>query len=626
MAKKNNETHSIIDGLIAGIKSQITVNTSCIPNIIDFCYSPEYLNLKDNSTNPIDLYPLQEIALKSFYRGTIGNENLILTDTEIKLLQDNEMEYVIDKFNSGNLFRECVLAWGRRSGKDMITSFIAAYEAMRILEVPGGNPFAYYHIKEGNPIYILTVANSDPQAQILFNDIKSAILNSPYFQDKIGDEGKAIDSRSICLLTPHDKEANKERIKKGMEPTKGSIVILAGHSNSDSLRGKRTIALLLDEVAAYKSTSGSSSGETIVNSLIPSTNDFKIFYTENGIKKDRLDSKIVYISSPRGKDGVFWRTYQKAFDPELGVQTFVMRAPTWKVNLIHSKESCRRDFSSMPEQEFAMELGAEFAGLEGEKFISDEYVDKAISYDLVQKEVGVPGVFYYAHLDPASSSHNYALVIIHVEDYIKSIPVGDGDRVKRERRKKFIVDHIKVWSPSPGKMIDFNEVDNYVIMLSKRFRFAMISYDTYESISSMQKLRKNGIPVKITQFRKRYKVEIYRNLENLLITGDVLIPGQGPFAKLLELELKNLKRKWTPGGGFKIGPNEEGDVKTDDVIDALAGACGVAANAIISGYAKPETVYMPLSRDSTPTWRIGQGVYTNPMFQYYNSKFGIGGH
>lgn len=624
MAKKDKNNFSVLfDEMIASVKSQAEVKTDYIPDIITFCEDPVYLNICDNPGNPINLYPLQKISLKCFYRGTKGNENLQLTNEERELLIAKKLQYVIDKFDNSESFRELVLVWGRRGGKDLVCSLIACYEAMRLLEIPGGNPYAYYGIKSGNPIYILTVASSDHQAKILFNDIKAAIQNSPYFQDKIGDNGRAIDQSKVYLLTPADKKENYEREKKGLDPIRGNVVIQAGHSNSDTLRGNRTFALLLDEVATYKTTAGASGGESIFTALAPSTNDFRVHYkNEKGETEDRLDSKIVLISSPRGKEGLFWRMYNQCFDKEMGKQRFAMRAPTWEVNLQHTRESLRRDFANMTEQEFNMEFGAEFAGLEGEKYLPDEYIDKAIYSELGQRQHGLPGILYYAHLDPAASSHNYALVVIHIENYIKAIPIGESGKVRKEQRKRFVVDHIKVWTPTSNRGIDFRLVDDYVIQLSKRFRFAMVSYDGYESRQSIQKLRRAGIPVKLTEFRPRYKEEIYRNLEHLFITGDIALPSIGPHAKLLELELKNLKRRWIPSGGFKIGPNEEGEVKTDDVVDALSGACGTAYNTAISGLPKPETVYMPILRDNY-SWRIGQGSYTQGQFNQMNQKFSI---
>jgi len=503
--------------------------------------------------------------LKSNYLKKILSDDIIWMPIKsiTTLGEQRTFDLSIDDDNCHNFIANNIVS--HNSGKDMVTSLLACYEAMRLLEIPGGNPFTYYGIKAGNPIYILTVASSESQAKILFNEIKTVILSSPYFQDKIGDNGKAIDTSRVFLLTPADKAENEERAKKGIEPIRGNIVILAGHSHSDTLRGHRCFALLLDEIATYPMTSGSGGGEVIFSALSPSTNDFRVQYKENGEIKTRLDSKIVAISSPRGKEGIFWRMWNQCFDKELGRQRFGMRAPTWDVVLRADREDIRRDYPAMTEQMFNMEFGAEFAGLEGEKFIADEYIDKAINPEMGQRLVGVPGIFHYGHVDPAASSNNYAFIIIHVESYIKEIRMPDTHKTKREQRKRFVVDHMKIWTPTTKAGINFEVVDQYVINMSKRFRFTMVSYDAFESRASMQKLRRAGVPVKLTSFRKRYKVEIYKNLEQLLLSGDIVLPGHGPHAKLLEMELKNLKRLWTPSGGFKIGPNEEGEVKTDDL-------------------------------------------------------------
>jgi hypothetical protein len=74
---------------------------------------------------------------------------------------------------------------------------------------------------------------------------------------------------------------------------------------------------------------------------------------------------------------------------------------------------------------------------------------------------GKAGVYYFAHLDPATSSHNYALVMAHKEVYF------DKENMKKDWR--IIVDHIKYWSPAPNRPILIDEVDEYVASLNVRF-------------------------------------------------------------------------------------------------------------------------------------------------------------
>lgn len=612
-----------IDDIISQIKVQASpsIGSTYIPNIIEFCDSPIYLDMPNNGIN---LYPMQRIILKSFYRGQPGNESLFLTDDELLLLKNYNLNNVIEKYESEELFRELVLVLGRRSGKDLMTSLMALYEAMRLLEMPGGSPFKTYHsIAPGNPIYILTVATAAGQAKILFNEMKSRMIMSKYFKDKIG----AWESDSIWLLTPEDKLNKQKLIEEGLqtasEQEKGTIVIMSGHSNSDSLLGKRYWCIVYDEVASYKNTGGSSSGERLYSALGPGTSDFvrTIGHDESGLPITQTDSKIISISSPRSESGILFKLHNDAPDTPSRLS---FRLPTWKVNLALTERTLRQEHKYMTPTEFSMEFGAEFSGMSGEKFVPDKYVDDAISLGvemgIAQKEVGIPGVVYYVHIDPASSSHNYALLLLHVEDRIKQTPSKDPKhahkphRIEKEKYKLFVIDHIKIWQPKEGAGISPKEIDQYVIDLNKRFRIGLVTYDIWNSDSSIEKLRSKGIPTKLTPFRSTYKMNIYQNLETILINNHLAMPYKGPDAQLLEMELKCLKRIYT-AHGFKIKPDKEAHVTTDDLADCLAGACAIASNMFISSYPKSGTANMPVMRgNSAHVWHIGHGSFTSQQY------------
>ena len=614
MFKKKIDYNNVFHNLKSKIMMESADEESYLPNIIEFCESSKYLNL---SGQGINLYPVQKIILKTFYRGQKGNETLQLTDEDMQILQDYKLDNVINKYNSEYLFRELVLILGRRSGKDFITSLMALYEAMWLLEVPGGSPFSYYNIATGNPIHILTVATSAPQASILFKEIKTRIQFSPYFKSRIG----KIESDRIYLLTPEDKDNNKKLIDDGMDSsvTPGNVVVLSGHSNSEGLLGYRCFALLLDEVASFKTTTSALSGDRIYSALAPSTADFRNphKFSPDTNSKDYpdglyvLDSKIISISSPRAEEGILYRLYKEANETP---ERLVFKLPTWKVNIKFPEQALRREFKLMGPAEFAMEFGAEFSGVGGEMYIPDKYVDEAMEMGrelgLHQAIAGKPGTIYYAHLDPASTSHNYALVILHVEDRIRSKENEHGIRVK-EKIKFFVVDHIMAWKPSTTDAINVGTVDEYIIDLSHRFRFGMVSYDSWNSTQSIAKLRSKGIPSKVTHFRTQYKMHIYNHLEHLLINHQIALPPTGPWAITLIQELKHLKRIFRPTG-FRIKPDPEAPITTDDCADALAGACGSALDVAYGGYPKSGIVELPQTRsgEQNQIWRIGQGIFT----------------
>lgn len=553
------------------------------------CYSPSREKIKNIN-----------IRLKDTFLDNVVNDSILWMP--IKSIEfsgkQRTFDVAVDGENKHNFVANGIIT--HNSGKDLVCSILALYEIMKLLEIPGGDPFSYYGIAKGNPIYILTVANSQDQAKILYTDIKEKLQRSPYFRDKIG----FIEADRIYLLTPSDKHFNQQMEEDGLSDakTKGSVVIMCGHSNSEGLLGKRIYALLLDEVASFKKSTVDAGD--MYSRLGPSTADFRSPTQVDQNGEHILDSKIISISSPRGQEGILWYLYKTSKETPTRL---VFKLPTWEVRPKLTRDMLRREYSFMNEGEFMMEFGAEFSGTAGEKFIPDHYVDEAVEIGVQvkahQRLFGYKGVAYYAHLDPAVSSHNYALVILHVEDRIRSLEKENGTFVK-EKYKFFVVDHIKVWTPGLQDSININEVDDYIIQLSKHFRFVSVSYDSFDSYSSMQKLRKAGIPTKRTPFRRSYTITIFDMLEHLLVNHQIALQCKGPHAELLQLELKGLKRKYGPNG-YRIGPDPEGTIKSDDAAESLAGAIGVASDAAYQGYVRSGTVYMPQAQSMGRSWNIG---------------------
>ena len=546
--------------------------TSGVPSIIDFVESPDYLGLPHYKTTPINLYPLQRIVLKIFYRGSVGNEDIELTKEELDIIEDfglncDDNGDLSEKFNSGKLFRELILVWGRRSGKDFIVSILALYEAMKLLESPNGDPYSLYNLGPGAPFTILTVANSSSQAQILFREIKDKMLRSPYFADKISPEN--MNQESISLLTPADKKQNEEFKKRGLPLLPGSVEIRCGHSNSDTLAGIGCFCLLLDEIGLYKQTAGASGGDAIFRTLTPSVSTYvrkedvkdengNVIIDEDGnpAQKSAYDGKIICISSPRGKEGVFYELYRHSPDVK---HRLMCRMPTWKVNPNHTEESLHELFPEMTEEEFSMEFGAMFSGTAGQTFFSRDLVDRAFKNNLKIKSHGEPNAKYFMHLDPATSSHNYALTICHKERFINE-KTGKMDW-------KIVMDHVKYWTPKPGFPIVNREIEDYILVISRKFYLALVTFDQWNSTESIKRLNEFGIPAKMTRFTKRYKILIYDNLYNLVSANKIELPHH----ELLKNEMLYLQRRYMPTG-YRVFAKKDGLVRTDDLVDSLAGA------------------------------------------------------
>jgi hypothetical protein len=356
---------------------------------------------------------------------------------------------------------------------------------------------------------------------------------------------------------------------------------------------------VLDEVAMFKQTGGSSSGDVIYMSMTPALNRFsvpmeqrglygEILRDENGkpllvyetdahgriIKlpngeakiKKRFDSKVFTISSPRGKEGILWKLYETS--PK-NPQLMMVKLPTWVVNPNNSEESLREANKHMTEEQFLMEFGAEFSGMAGENFFSRDQAISCFRHGLKMRAAGIAPWVYFAHLDPARNSSNYALVVVHREYFMNP--------KTRESDFRIVVDHIKHWHPLPNKPIDLEEIDEYMLALRKRFHLGLVTYDSWSSAHSIKKLQRNGIPAKETPFTGTYKMQIYNNLKTLVEQGKVFIP---PY-DLLQREMINLQCK-RRDFGFRIYHKEEGECTTDDVVDCLAGACYLTVVADIN--------------------------------------------
>ena len=584
MARKYNKS-SNFDSLSHAIQ-KIKIDASAaskepeIVDIITFCDSPLYLNLPNNGLN---LYMAQRIILKTFYMGDIGNKNVKLTKEEWGWLYANEANEIKDgdeyernikdviqkllrKERDSSLprFSLLQLVLGRRSGKTLLASIITAYEAYKLLVINDGDPQGHYRLPSGDEIAIINVALSQDQATILFDAITARIRDSTFFQGKIA----GATSDEIRLFTKKDFE-RKEKQKELKVP--GSILLRCGHSNPDSLAGRNAILILFDEMAFFDET-GKVTGKYFYNRLKPSLSRF---YKQNA-------GKIVMISSPNTRMGIFWETfeYSKAEDTTLSYQL-----PTWTVN-----DEVPYDLPEMQKDRrqnidvFRIEFGAQWAaaGSFGNLF-DPGTIDRCIRGDLMPHTKPQPMFNYYLHVDPAKGGNNYSAVLVAKERYTNHLG---------KKRNRCILAGAWVWRPVPGIGLQFNSIDKDVIKICSIFHPLIVSYDDYHSVHSLQLLRAHGVNTRQIPFNRHVKMKIYQNLMDLMAyepQPELYLYDDGGEASLLIQELKALKKKRIQRG-FAILTDKHGDVTTDDLSDCLAGACAAANEGLQPALPEPVVV------------------------------------
>lgn len=474
-----------------------------------------------------------------------------LTLEEMADLKISDSERVRDQIlrKISKPFTDLVLVLGRRSGKSMLTSIIALYEAYRFIKM--GNPQEFFGLLDDDLITILNVAGSEEQGiDAIFVKIKALATDSQFFKKYINTERTS--SQSMLIWTPANLEKNKIRKEEGLPLLPGSIEIKSGTSKAATQVGKTCAVIIIDEVAEMiKKDDSKMSDSELYNKLKPSLASFGKF------------GKICVISNPLAKEGILWKLYNNSFRNDANPLMFQL--PTELCNPSIEKEwleAQRREDSEV----FEMQYMARFSEGATEPLIPPVLIDLAFNQRRKRSLYGTPGINYFAHADPAFNSDNYAIAIVHVEER----PIPDGN----DYLKYVIVDHVEMWSPRNSRekvMID--EVDNYIIDLCKRkFNIVSLSYDQWQSISSIQKMQKNGIRALETRFTASYVEKIYETLVHLMQDERLEIYGSGVWVPEIKDQLLFLQKKYNRRG-FKV---QAAAGHYDDIPDAIAGATYMA--------------------------------------------------
>ena len=549
---------------------------SGIVDIITFCDSPQYLDLLGSNFN---LWLCQRIILKIFYMGTRGNENLKLTKEDWEWLYVNNkdeerdgavyekninevIEKILRKEKENFTFNELHLCIGRRGSKTILSSIVSAYEAYKLLIIGNGNPHKFYGLPEDEDIAIINVALSQNQAGRMFSQIQARLRNSKFFQGRIAKETAA----EIRLYTDTDLKKKNEGSSLSIQ---GSVVIVCGHSNPDTLRGYSTILILFDELAFYDEQ-GKTTGSAFYSALEPSTRKFKKFG----------DGRLVEISSPNTTVGIFYDIFLNA---KKSNHILSFQLPTWCINDDISYESLEEERKRNLDN-FTVEYGAQWAksGIFGNYFDPGS-VDRCVRTDIVPHRR--PERFnYFLHVDPALNGDRYVAVLVAKEGYTNHIG---------QRRIRVRLANIFVWQPEPGIGLLFNEIDKQILQICNIFHPISVSYDQMYSENSMQLLRSHGVNIIRTSYNRSFKNKIYQNLKDMMTYQPHPELWLYDDQRLL-LEMKALKFRPT-ARGLSLVTDKHGETKTDDLVDALAGAVAMASEKVRAA--------LPLTVSVNTGWR-----------------------
>lgn len=512
-----------------------------------------------------NLFPMQKLILKAYYGLPLDDsEKTIPLSDELNqkvtgwFTEKEMMDYLIEnrrtnlkEYVIGKTRRELLLVCGRRASKSNIVSLICGYEAYRMIKL--GNPQSYFGFPSGSEINITTVASDSRQAMTLFNMIKSKAEECAFLKSRL----EGLSQTYLSLRTDNDIQLNRS----------ASIYVYCAGAGSSLLRGRNNLVVVMDE-AAHFAKMGKSSLADVWQSLTPSVATF----VPKG--KSIGEGKIITLSSPLSKSGMFWEKYRSSYDYTDDVLMFQMYTSMINrnvdTNFLRSEQRKNRDL-------FRCEYGGEFSDtVEGwiDPEVLEKSVDKTRTFNLLK---GNPKYSYFMGIDYGGKNDGTALAIVHKED--ENFIVLDYADV-------FYAKLSDVWESVAGYYKDVNRsfVEEEVIPLSRfadvvkflceKFNIVEGWFDQFNGYGLLELLKER----KLNQFVMKnvsasLNFQVFQTTKSLLNTGllklfnhPVLIP-----------EMASLDEKKEGANMIVEAPQRAG--YHDDISDAVVRAVWSAYNS-----------------------------------------------
>lgn len=477
----------------------------------------------------------------------------VMTEAQYLAKQFAEGRCNIGTVIQGQERREMVLSVGRRSGKTEMSSCIAAYETYRLLSK--GDPQTYYGVPPSENIQLISFATDKDQAGILYQKVSGYFRGCSFFAPYTANNTQTY----ARFQTPKDIERYGSYQN---DPTaKATIKVTFRSSVAKGSRGAGNIVVILDEMAHF-TDNGQSSADAVYSAVVPSTATFSPKDPRDRRKAiGPVEAKIIAISSPLGKQGVFYQLFGDGFrGGSVGDNRLSFQAATWEVNPTIPAEFFEAEYVK-DARTFFTEFGAEFTDrtrgwLDGEKDLL-----ACVNPDLRPRNRAPARMPHFAGVDIALVGDATAIAIGHndedgriVVDLVDSIKAGEGDFASYER-------------------LDFQEVADWIADHARRFHITEGIFDQWSGIPMEQALQAKGLsqfesvhhtPVLTSQMYQNFKDMMF---DKRLMLYDWPIPDGAAhceyITQLLELQAEYKSKYVTIVQAPKVAG------KHDDLSDAL---------------------------------------------------------
>ena len=453
-------------------------------DVITFCESPEYLNLK--------LKPKQAESLWKF-------------------------NHEKDKETGLAMWKELVAMVGMRSGKTVMGSCQEAYELYCLLMLD--DPAAHYGLVPGQEIYLINVAASETQSKdTVFAQLRARVDNSQWFK------------KYIAYLKSFGRMRRGDYLFRDLENklefNDKHIMCLSMNSNSLTNVGKTAKFVIFDELAKFKTTEGKDSADEVYSSISRATQTFG------------WNGHVWSISSPLSDDDKIVELSETARKGEIkGMLGYVM--PTWEFNPSITRESLDREYKKDPilaDRDFGC-----VPPRAHQDFIADPealkpfiFRGKRPIFSCTRKVVMKPSpngdlrpmvqlqpdfelphsraFAYHGHGDPGHADDSFCFGVSHLEIRQRQ------DRSSILNYPVVVQDLLLEWKPDPSKneTVDFLDVKETIKYIHERIGLSHVTFDKWNSVMLIQELLDFGIQAEDLKFTDQGQFQHYMTLKRLI--------------------------------------------------------------------------------------------------------------
>ena len=447
---------------------------------------------------------------------------------------------------------ESFVANGLTNHNTTVSACISAYETYRLLSK--GDPQAYYGLPKTNTIQLISVATDKDQAGLLYQEVSGHYRACGFFTQYTANNTMSY----ARFQTPKDIEQTGSY--QSDPGAKATIKVTFRSCIAKGLRGAGNIVIILDEVAHF-TDEGQSSADAVYTAVVPSSAAYSPKSPKN---KQRpigpVESKVILISSPLGRQGLFYLNYQKGFKGGVvGDEYLCVQAPTWEVNPTVQAGFLESEYLK-DVRGFFTEYGAEFSDRTRGWIEKREDLIACVQPGVKPVTRAAPRQPHFAGIDLAQVGDASALAIGHL----------DGDRI--------VVDVVDAIQAGVGEYegydrLEFADIVDWVHDYSKRFYISEGIFDQWAGIPFEQALNAKGLKqFQSLRHTPQLTSQMYQNFKDMMFDRKLglynwpIAPGDTDceyITQLLELQAE-FKSKYVT---LVHAPKVAG--KHDDLADAL---------------------------------------------------------